>query len=256
MKVFMTIIAAVAMLCASLPAADDPLQTASDSLRAAVDGKKGAPEIKRLSLLVLTEAKKQMGPAPADADKENWDAHVKYAEQVSGYAEYALYSASLGAPAATAIDLISTLEAQAPKSKYLTQDSYLAVANAAMQSQPDRAVAFARKSLTAAKGSAPEKAAGNAHWIVGVIAANKSDFTTADKELRAALTGIKGNPAMEGAAYYFLGAADYRLGRQAMDRTLADQGIKYTLQATMISGQYQAMAVSAAKTMKAEMGEK
>ena len=82
-----------------LSAADvNPLQTNGDSLRAAVDGKKGAAEIKRLAVLVLTEAKKEEGPAPADADKENWDAHVKYAQAQAEYAEYALYSASVGAP--------------------------------------------------------------------------------------------------------------------------------------------------------------
>jgi len=50
------------MACAILSAADvDPLQTNSDALRAAVDGKKGAAEIKRLAVLVLTEAKKEEG---------------------------------------------------------------------------------------------------------------------------------------------------------------------------------------------------
>jgi hypothetical protein len=115
MKVLMIGFAALAMISAILPAADvDPLQTNSDSLRAAVDGKKGATEIKRLAVLVLTEAKKEEGPAPADADKDNWEAHVKYAQGVGEYAEYALYSASVGAPAATASDLIATLEAQSP----------------------------------------------------------------------------------------------------------------------------------------------
>jgi len=210
-----------------------------------------------LAVLVLSEARKQMGPMPADGDKENWDLHVKYAQQVSEYAEYALYSASVGAPAATAIDMISTLEAQAPKSKYLTQDAYLVVANAAMSAQQaDRAAAFARKALTAPKGTKPEQAAGNAHWIIGVVAANKKDMSTADKELRASLTGIKGMAIMEGPAYYFLGEADYSMGRQAMDRAQADQGIKFVQQAAVIPGQYQTMAQGEVRRMKTEMGEK
>jgi hypothetical protein len=257
MKLLISGFIAFAMACAILFAADDPLQTNSDNLRAAVDGKKSPAEIKRLAVLVLTEAKKQMGPAPADADKENYEAHVKYAEQVAEYAEYALYSASVGAPSATAIDLISTLEAQSPKSKYLTQDAYLVVANAALTAQQgDRAAAFAKKSLTATKGTKPELATATAHYIIGVVAANKKDLPTADKELRAALPGIKGVPSMEGPAYYFLGEADYSLGRQSMDRTEADQGIKYLLQAALISGQYQSMASTEAKRMKTEMGEK
>jgi hypothetical protein len=233
------------------------LQVNSDALRAAVDGKKGAAEIKRLSVLVLTEAKKQTGPAPADTtDKENWDAHAKYAEQVAEYAEYALYSTSLSAPPATMIDLISTLETQAPKSKYLTQDAYLAVANASLATQPERAVAFAKKSLTAPKGAKPDQATASAHWIVGVVAANKKDWNTTDKELRASLAGIKGTAALEGPAYYFLGEAVYALGRQSMDRGQADQGIKFMLQAALISGQYQSGAAAEARRMKGEMGEK
>jgi hypothetical protein len=258
MKVLISSFAALAMTCAMVQAADvDPLQTNSDALRAAVDGKKGVAEIKRLAVLVLTEAKKQEGPAPADADKENWDAHVKYAEQVGEYAEYALYSSSIGAPAATAIDLISTLEAQAPKSKYLTEDAYLVVANAALSAQQgDRAAAFAKKALAAPKGAKPDQAAGTAHYIIGVVAANKKDNATADKELRAALPGIKGTPALEGPAFFFLGEADYTLGRQGMDRLQADQGIKYLLQSALISGQYQSAAAAEAKRMKTEMGEK
>lgn len=257
MKLLIAGFTALVIACAVLPAADDPLQTANDSLQAAMDGKKGAAEIKRLAVVVLTEAKKAMGPAPADTDKDYWEAHVKYAQQASEYAEYALYSASVGAPAAAAIDLISTLEAQAPKSKYLTQDAYLVVANAAMTAQQgDRASAFAKKSLTAPKGANPEKATGTAHYIIGVVAATKKDLPTADKELRAALPGIKGTAALEGPAYYFLGEADYSLGRQSMDRILADQGIKYVLQSSLIPGQYQSMAATEGKRMKTEMGEK
>jgi hypothetical protein len=258
MKVLIIGFAAFAMALATLSAADvDPLQANSDSLRAAVDGKKGAAEIKRLAVLVLTEAKKEEAPAAADADKENHDARVKYAQGVAEYAEYALYSASVGAPAATATDLIATLEAQSPKSKYLTEDAYLMVANAAMGAQQtDRAVAFARKALTAPKGSKPEQAAANAHWIIGIVAGTKKEYAPADKELRAALPGIKGQSIFEGPAYFFLGEANYTLGRQTMDRVQADQGIKFMLQAALTPGQYQSAAGAEAKRMKTEMGEK
>lgn len=258
MKVLIISFAALAMASAMLSAADvDPLQTNSDALRAAVDGKKGAAEIKRLAVLVLSEAKKEEGPAPADADKANYEAHVKYAEGVAEYAEYALYSASVGAPAATAVDLISTLEAQSPKSKYLTEEAYLVVANAELDAQQtDRAAAFARKALTAPKGPKPEQEAGNAHWIIGVVDANKKEYPSADKELRAALPGIKGQSIFEGPAYFFLGEANYTIGRQSMDRMQADQGIKFMLQSALIPGKYQSAANAEARRMKTEMGEK
>lgn len=259
MKVLLTALTAVLLTSAILAADDDPLVTASNSLTAAVDGKKGAAEIKKLALTVFAEAKKQMGPAPADVDKDAWEARVKYAQQSAEYAEYALYSASSGAPLATSVDMISTLEAQAPKSKYLTQDAYLVVANAAMTAQQgDRAAAFAKKALTAPKGAKPEQATGTAHYIIGVVAATaaKKDMPTADRELKAALPGIKGVPALEGPAYYFLGEAEYSIGRQSMDRAQADAGIKYLLQSALISGPYQSGAAAEAKRMKTEMGEK
>ncbi len=80
MKVLFIGFAALALGCGLAVAADDALQTNSDALRAAVDGKKGATEIKRLALLVFAEAKKAEGPAPADADKDYWAQNAKYAQ--------------------------------------------------------------------------------------------------------------------------------------------------------------------------------
>ena len=256
MKAFTIGFAALAMASTAMLAADE-LETNSDALRAAVDGKKGAAEIKRLAVLVLTEAKKEEGPAAADADKENHEARVKYAQGVAEYAEYALYSASVGAPAATSADMIATLEAQSPKSKYLTEDAYLVVANSALSAQQtDRASQFAKKALTAPKGAKPELSDATAHYIIGVVAASKKEWPVTDKELRASLAGIKGVASMEGPALYFLGEADYTLGRQGMDRSQADQGIKFLQQSSLISGQYQSGAAAEVRRMKAELGEK
>jgi hypothetical protein len=258
MKALFIGFAALAMASTVLVAEEDALETNSDALRAAVDAKKGAAEIKRLAVLVLTEAKKEeAAPAAADADKENHDAHVKYAEGVAEYAEYALYSASVGASAATANDMIATLEAQSPKSKYLTEEAYLLVAKEALNAQQaDRASQFAKKALAAPKGAKPELDDATAHYIIGVVAGSKKELPVADKELRASLVGIKSVPAMEGPALYYLGEADYTLGRQSMDRSQADQGIKFLQQCALIPGQFQANAAAEVKRMKAELGEK
>ena len=133
-----------------------------------------------------------MGPAPAEhRQRTAWDARVKYAEQISEYAEYALYSAAIGAPSATALDMVSTLEAQAPKSKYLTQDAYLLVANAALQSQPDRAAVFAKKIADRAEEALNPSRQPAAHTGLSELSRpNKRDWsTTRTKELRASLTG-------------------------------------------------------------------
>src|SRR4051812_9159408 len=128
MKLMISAFAALVLFGVMMPAADDALQTNGDALRAAVEGKKPAAEIKRLAVLVFSEAKKQMGPAPADADKANWEERSKYAQSLAEYAEYALYSAATSATGTAQSDLVSALETEAPKSKYLTQDIYLVIA--------------------------------------------------------------------------------------------------------------------------------
>ena len=61
MKVWMISFAALALACAILPAADDPLQTASDALKAAVDGKKPLLKSSELALAVMTESEETDG---------------------------------------------------------------------------------------------------------------------------------------------------------------------------------------------------
>jgi tetratricopeptide (TPR) repeat protein len=59
-------------------------------------------------------------PAPeSDEEKAVWTQRVDYAKSVGAYVEYALFATAVGAPPATIVDLISTLEQQNPKSKYL-----------------------------------------------------------------------------------------------------------------------------------------
>ena len=247
MKLIATLTLAL-LSCAGVYA-QDSLQANNDALRAAVEGKKSPAEIKRLAVAVINGAKKDEASDNADT--------AKYAQGVMEYAGYALYSAAAAGPAATTLDMITALDSADPKSKYLTQDAYLLAANAAMGIQDAaRASTFARKSLTAPKGAKPEAATANAHYVIGVVAATKNDFATAAKELKIAVPGLKGNPQMEGPAYFYLGSAEYRVGRQAMDRIGADQGIKDVLMSAQISGPYQQQALAAAKQMKAELGEK
>jgi|YelNatPaOPRAMG01_1025707.scaffolds.fasta_scaffold109112_1 hypothetical protein len=61
-------------------------------------------------------------PAPQDAsEKETWTKQVAYAKDLELNAEYALFAMSLQAQPAAAVDLLSTLERIAPKSKYLEE---------------------------------------------------------------------------------------------------------------------------------------
>ena len=116
-RVLATSFAGLMMVCGAI--AQDELSTAYNDLKAASESKKPPAEIKRLAVAAFAAAKKNTGPLPADTDKEAWDARVKYAGDVSGFAEYAVYAAAVAAPPAAAVDLYAYLEAQAPKSKYM-----------------------------------------------------------------------------------------------------------------------------------------
>src|SRR5579862_160858 len=95
----------------------DDLDDALQALKQAQPSKDPA-KIKQLAAAAHAVAKKYEGPAPADADKESYEARARYARDVDTYSEYALYVAAIQDPRA-AVDLINTLEQQNPKSQYL-----------------------------------------------------------------------------------------------------------------------------------------
>jgi tetratricopeptide (TPR) repeat protein len=60
--------------------------------------------------------------APEDVDKDAFATTVANGKAVELYIEYALLAAAVQGPAATTVDLLSTLEQQNPKSKYLGEN--------------------------------------------------------------------------------------------------------------------------------------
>jgi len=142
------------------------------------------------------EAAAEAAPASAD-EKQGWTDRVKYAQDVESYTEYALYVVAIKGPAATTVDLMSTLEEQNPKSKYLDQgygaylgaleqtgasakipavvekglqnlpeneDLLLVAARNAQAKQPDKALGYANRLVAAAgKHTRPENVAA-ADW--------------------------------------------------------------------------------------------
>jgi hypothetical protein len=151
-----------------------------------------AAQVKKLAVEAVTMAKEAAAEAaPASADeKQGWTDRVKYAQDVESYAEYALYAVAIKGPAATTVDLMSTLEEQNPKSKYLddgygaylaalkdtgasakipaviekglqsfpdNEDLLLPAALGAQAKQPDKALAYANRLVAAAgKHTKPE----------------------------------------------------------------------------------------------------
>jgi pyrroloquinoline quinone (PQQ) biosynthesis protein C len=97
------------------------LDTSYQALKDALPNQDVA-EIKKLAAETCGLARAAISStAPTDeAEKDAWTKHVAFARDVEVFSEYALFSTALTvAEPATTIDLITTLEAQNPKSHYL-----------------------------------------------------------------------------------------------------------------------------------------
>ena len=286
-------------LCGALLAQDE-LSSAYNDLKAASEAKKSPAEIKTLAQAALAAVKKNQGPAPADTDKDSWEARVKYAGEVQTQVEYIVYASALTAPAAQAADMFAFLETTAPKSKYmgLAYPRYVAALQQSGQTakvgpiaekavaafpgdpslqmmaadyemnrqQADRALGYARQAggILDRTPKAPEgipqaewdNLKGRAHYYAGLIFGTKRQWAECDKELRPAMALIRSNAAFTANATYWLGEANYALGRQVMDRTQINQGMKYIEQAATMSGPYRELAGQRLRAMKQEMGLK
>jgi hypothetical protein len=111
---------AIVLLAGPVVASADTLEEKFQSLQDAV-AKKDAAAVKKLFQEVYPLATAESCvTAPENADeKETWTNHVAEAKAMLVSAEYALLSATAGAPPAATVDLIATLEQANPKSKYL-----------------------------------------------------------------------------------------------------------------------------------------
>ena len=240
----------------------DDLDDALQALKQAEPSKDPA-KIKELAAAAHAVAKKYQGPAPADADKEFYEARARYAKDVDTYSEYALYALAIQDPRA-ATDLLATLEQQNPKSQYLDRpDALLVLANNAYaRKQPDRAVTYANR-IVAAAGKKPEDvpaadwdrmknaSLGSAYFLIGSISAERNKYTEADRNLRLALPLIKGNNAMSGAALFYLGVANYNLSNMTASKAKMLEAAKFSEQSAAIQGPFQDQAYKNSMAMKA-----
>ncbi len=103
-------------------AAPDDMEDAFQNLKNA-EAKKDPALLKKAALETCALARKEAAkPAPENnADKEYWSKRVAYARDIELHIEYALLATALQVPAAGTIELLSTLEQQNPKSKYLDE---------------------------------------------------------------------------------------------------------------------------------------
>ena len=113
---------AVLLIVSPFVAVADDLEDAFNSLKEA-ESKKDAASVKKLAVEAYAVARQVASePAPSDvALKEAWTKRMDFARDVETYAEYALFATAIQAPPATTVDLLSALEQQNPKSKYLNE---------------------------------------------------------------------------------------------------------------------------------------
>lgn len=137
--------------------------------------------------------------------------------------------------------------------------------NAMSRKQSDRALAFANR-LTAAVNRHPkpegmaaadwekkrDASLSRGYWIAGVISGEKNLYAAADRNLRAALPLIKGSDVMMAPALFYLGVANYNIGKMTNNKAKVLEGAKFSDQAAAIAGPYQDQAWRNAALIKKE----
>jgi tetratricopeptide (TPR) repeat protein len=144
-------------------------------------------------------------------------------------------------------------------------DALLVLADTAMnRKQTDRALGYAKR-LTAVLSRHPKPEGmsagewerkrsaglGRGYWIAGVIEGEKGQYFDCDKDLRAALP-LVGNDTMKATALFYLGMANYQLGKMTMKKALVLEGMKFSQEAAKYQGPLAQQAWHNAMVMRDE----
>jgi hypothetical protein len=222
-------------------------------------------------------------PQPSDAaEVENWKQRVQYGKEVAAYSEYALAYVATTVEGPKTIELVDALIAQNPKSKYIDTctSQYLAalgksgpakqldgmkkvvegrpdnevalaaLAEGLMSKSPDTALRYANN-LIRLKGAG----AATGYYVAGVINGAKTIWLDCDRDLKAALPLVHDNYKL-GIVYFYLGLAEYNLGKVTLDRTKMQAGLKYSQQSAAIAGPMKDQAYHNVLAIQNELGHK
>jgi len=131
--------------------------------------------------------------------------------------------------------------------------------------QTDRALGYAKRLVVALnKRTKPEgmpaaewerkrsTELASGYWIAGVVQAEKSGYYEADKDLRAALPLLAGNDARKASALFYLGLANYQLGKMTMKKAQVLEAVKFSQEAAAIQGPLAQQAWHNAQVMRDE----
>jgi hypothetical protein len=92
-------------------------------------------------------------------------------------------------------------------------------------------------------------ALGRAYWYSGIVNAATEKWGAADQSLRSALPLIQGNDQLSAPALFYLGLANYRLGK-GKNKVQLQEAIRFTEQAAAIKGPFQSKAAQNAKAFR------
>ena len=223
----------------------------------------------------------------------DWKQRVEFAKDVDAFTEYSLATvASTSSDSSKTIALVEQLLAQNPKTTYLSvcANSYLdalakkstkdqmAGAQNIIKANPNSEDAlyvlgvtgqnptYAMRLVTVMKAKAKPEGVAEADWekrksmmlgqgyyISGATACSKGTWTDCDKDLRAAIQYVGKDPAIAGNLYFYLGLANYNLGKLTGDRSKIQEGEKFSEQSAALPGPMQGKAASNVNAMKQEL---
>jgi hypothetical protein len=147
------------------------------------------------------------------------------------------------------------------------EDALYALASGYMAGRPAQAQGYAtRLTATMRTKAKPEGVSaddwerkkslylGQGYYIAGATAAQTQSWKDCDTNLRAALPYMASSPGTSGTVYFYLGLANYQLGKLTGDRTKMQEGQKFSEQSAAIAGPMQAQAQRNAALIKQELG--
>jgi tetratricopeptide (TPR) repeat protein len=175
------------------------------------------------------------------------------------------YLAALGkSGAAKQLDGMTKIAAGRPDNEV----ALAALAEGLANKSPDRALNYANRLVTVLKTKAKPEGVSEADWertktaglatgyyVSGAIYGGKSDWIDCDRQLKGALPFVHDNTRL-GIVYFYLGLANYQLGKQTMDKPRMQTGLKYSQQAAAIAGPMKDQAYHNVLAIQNELGHK
>jgi hypothetical protein len=146
------------------------------------------------------------------------------------------------------------------------EDALYALAEGLYAKSPDRAFNYATKLVSVMKTKAKPEGVADADWqnkksaflgrgyyFAGIAGCGRQVWKDCDANLKAALPYIGKEPALNGPALFYLGMANYQIGKITTDRTKIQEGLKYSQQSAAIPGPTQQAAQRNVAAMSTEL---